>query len=107
MTLRRSLVFVVALAAFAWVVSGSAAGTAKAGSPSSGGLGSACIAHHPNYVEDVFEPLYVAGCTGHDEPELDPVSSAPHSAKNLTWRFVLPSNGSFYPVDAVGPTFWF
>jgi hypothetical protein len=68
--------------------------------------GSGCIAHHPNYVEDVFEPSYVAGCTGHDEPELDPVSSAPHSAKNLTWRFVLPSDGAF-PVSATGPTFWF
>ena len=106
MTLRRSVAFLVALTAFAWVVSGGAASTGKTGSAGSGGLGSACIAHHPNYVEDVFEPLYVAGCTGHDEPELDPVSSAPHSAKNLTWRFVLPSNGA-YPVDAVGPTFWF
>ena len=27
-----------------------------------------CSAHHPNYVEDVFEPSYTAGCTGHDEP---------------------------------------
>ena len=107
MTLRRSVVLLVVLAAFAWAVSGSAAGTKRTGSAGSGGLGSACIAHHPNYVEDVFEPRYEAGCTGHDEPELDPVSSAPGSAKNLTWRFVLPSDGSFYPVDAVGPTFWF
>jgi hypothetical protein len=76
------------------------------GASASGVNGSGCIAHHPNYVEDVFEPLYVAGCTGHDEPELDPVSSAPHSAKNLTWRFVLPSDGVF-PVSATGPTFWF
>ena len=60
------------------------------GASAAGLVGSGCIAHHPNYVEDVFEPLYVAGCTGHDEPELDPVSSAPHSAQNLTWRFVLP-----------------
>ena len=36
-----------------------------------------CSAHHPNYIEDVFEPSYTAGCTGHDEPELDPVSNAP------------------------------
>ena len=72
MTLRRSVAFLVALTAFAWVVSGGAASTGKTGSAGSGGLGSACIAHHPNYVEDVFEPLYVAGCTGHDEPELDP-----------------------------------
>ncbi len=106
MTLRYSVALLVAAAAFAWVVSGGAASTGKAGSADSGGLGSACIAHHPNYVEDVFEPLYVAGCTGHDEPELDPVSSAPGSAKNLTWRFVLPSDGA-YPVSATGPAFWF
>ncbi len=30
----------------------------------------------------------------------------PHSAKNFTWKFVLPSDGAF-PVSAVGPTFWF
>jgi hypothetical protein len=113
MKLRYSFALLVALCAFAWIVAGGAAATAKHGSTAasggsnSGSLGSACIAHRPNYIEDVFESRYEAGCTGHDEPELDPVSSAPHSAKNLTWRFVLPSNGSFYPVDAVGPTFWF
>jgi hypothetical protein len=106
MTLRRSVVFFVALAAFAWVVQGGAASSGKNGSAGNSAMGSACIGHHPNYVEDVFEPQYVAGCTGHDEPELDPVSSAPHSAKDLTWRFVLPSDGTS-PVDAVGPTFWF
>jgi hypothetical protein len=43
---------------------------------------------------------------GHDEPELDPVSTAPGSARDLTWTVVLPSNAS-RNVDAVGPTFWF
>ncbi len=71
-----------------------------------GGQGGGCIAHRPAYIEDVFEPHYTAGCSGHDEPELDPVSNLAGSAQDITWRFVLPSDGSF-PVDAVGPTFWF
>ena len=72
----------------------------------SGSTGSGCIAHRPAYVEDVFESSYVAGCSGHDEPELDPLSTAPGSARDLTWTFVLPTDGSV-PVSAVGPTFWF
>jgi hypothetical protein len=109
--LHRNLVLWSGLAAVALTVGVSAASgggatstvaAAKAGSS----MGSGCIFHHPTYVEDVFEPSYVAGCSGHDEPELDPVSSAPHSAENLTWRFVLPSDGAF-PVSATGPTFWF
>jgi len=67
---------------------------------------SGCIAHHPKYIEGVFEVKYDAGCTGHDEPELDPVSSAPGSARDLTWKVVLPSDGSF-PVSATGTAFWF
>ena len=64
----------------------------------SGGQGGGCIAHRPAYVENVFEPHYTAGCSGHDEPELDPVSAVPGSAKDITWtavfavqRVVLPS----------------
>ena len=34
------------------------------------------------------------------------MSNAPGSAKDLTWTFVLPSDG-LVPVSAVGPTFWF
>lgn len=75
---------------------------AKAGT----GLGSACIAHRPAYIEDTFEVRYSSGCSGHDEPELDPISSHPGSARNLTWTIVLPTDGKF-PVSAVGPTFWF
>ena len=67
---------------------------------------SGCIAHRPKYIEGVFEVKYDSGCTGHDEPELDPVSSLPGSAKELTWTVVLPTGGSF-PVSATGPTFWF
>ena len=68
--------------------------------------GSGCFAHRPNYIEGKIEVTYEAGCTGHDEPELAPISSAPGSARDLTWTVVLPSDGAV-PVDAVGPTFWF
>jgi hypothetical protein len=61
---------------------------------------SLCIAHHP---QDFV--WYTHSCTGHDEPELDPLSTAPGSAQNLTWTFVLPANGGAQ-VDSVGPTFW-
>jgi hypothetical protein len=47
----------------------------------------------------------VSGCSGHDEPELDPVSSLAGSAQDLTWTAVLPADGTV-PVSAVGPTFW-
>lgn len=67
---------------------------------------SGCYAHRPRYIEGVFEVKYDSGCTGHDEPELDPVSSAPGSARELTWMVVLPSDGAV-PVSATGPTFWF
>jgi hypothetical protein len=68
--------------------------------------GSGCIAHHPRYVEGSFEVKYDSGCSGHDEPEIFPVSSAPGSGRDLTWTVVLPTDGSF-PVSATGPTFWF
>ena len=91
----------VAAAAFTFLIT---LGGAAAAAPSSQGSG--CIAHHPNYIEGVFEVGYAAGCSGHDEPELDPVSSAPGSARDLTWTIVLGSDGLF-PVAATGPTFWF
>jgi hypothetical protein len=75
----------------------SAGATAQAG-------GGVCIAHHPNYSSE-YPIWYTAGCTGHDEPELDPVSSSRGSAQNLTWTAVLPKDGRL-PVSAVGPTFW-
>ena len=95
---RLLLAAVGVLAAAVFMVGGAGA--------SSGTTSSACIAHRPAYIEGVFEPSYTAGCTGHDEPELDPISSAAHSAQNVTWRFVLPTDGTV-PVSAVGPTFWF
>jgi hypothetical protein len=66
----------------------------------------ACFAHHFKYIPGQFEPTYTPGCTGHDEPELDPVSSAAGSARDLTWTVVLPTAGNFMVSD-VGPTFWF
>jgi hypothetical protein len=89
------------------ILGGAGASAANGNSSGGAGIGTGCIGHHPNYVEDVFEPKYSAGCTGHDEPELDPVSSAQHSARDLAWRFVLPSDGPTFPVSATGPTFWF
>jgi hypothetical protein len=48
--------------------------------PQANANNSGCYAHRPRYVEGVFEVRYDAGCSGHDEPELDPLSSAPGSA---------------------------
>jgi hypothetical protein len=66
----------------------------------------ACLAHHFQYIPGQFEVTYEKGCTGHDEPELNPVSSAPGSGRDLTWNVVLPSDGAALVSD-VGPTFWF
>ncbi len=67
----------------------------------SGQSGSVCIGRHPN----AGAVWYTGACTGHDEPELDPVSALAGSAQDLTWTAVLPVDGSV-PVSAVGPTFW-
>jgi len=72
-----------------------------------GGGQSLCIGHHPQ--EFVW---YTSSCTGHDEPEIDPLSSAPGSAQNLTWTIVLPTNepgtsaAQVGQVDSVGGAFW-
>ena len=94
---KRFFAAVGAIAAAVFVVGGAGA---------SAPTGSGCIAHRPAYVEDVFEQSYDAGCSGHDEPELDPISSVPGAAQNLTWRFILPTDGTSLVSD-VGPTFWF
>lgn len=101
-----------AVSAFVLAVSASAgaAGTSKgSASVTSGKVGAstaACLAHLPGGQDGDFSEYYTSGCTGHDEPELDPVSSAPHSAQNITWRVQLPKDGA-KPVSSVGPTFWF
>ncbi len=66
----------------------------------------ACLEHHPQYIPGQLEVNYSQGCVGHDEPELIPVSSAPGSARDLTWTVVLPASGR-NNVSDVGPTFWF
>src|ERR1051325_722454 len=102
---------VASVAAASLVVLGVAASAGAAGSTrvTSGTAGAAtarCLAHVPGRLDEDFADYYASGCTGHDEPELDPVSSAPHSAQNITWRVRLPADGTF-PVSSVGPTFWF
>jgi hypothetical protein len=74
-------------------------GTTHASGP--GGAGqSLCIGHHPQPAV-----WYTSSCTGHDEPEIDPLSNRAGSAQDLTWTIVLPTNGAMQ-VDSVGPTFW-
>jgi hypothetical protein len=97
---------VVAAVAFCVAVLPVSASGAPSGGNSSGTVSSACIAHRPLIIPGGFGPYYTGGCTGHDEPELDPVSSAPGSARDLTWTVVLPADGTL-PVSDVGPTFWF
>src|SRR5215469_1387021 len=89
---------------------GAASASTSSGTVTSGRAGANTAAHCLAHVvggpsEDWYEH-YTPGCTGHDEPELDPVSSAPGSAQNITWRAVLPADGTS-PVSSVGPTFWF
>lgn len=79
-----------------------AATSHPAGASTQTGAGD-CIAHHPADTAEYH--IYTGSCTGHDEPELDPVSSLAGSARDLTWTAVLPKDGSV-PVSAVGPTFW-
>jgi hypothetical protein len=91
---------------------GAARTTAGTGTITSGTAGAgtaACLAHVIGGLsadDSDWSDYYTAGCTGHDEPELDPVSSAAGSAQNITWRVALPADGTF-PVSSVGPTFWF
>ena len=92
---------VAALSATLWaLVAGPFALGAAATSGSSSSSQATCIAHHP---QDFV--WYTHGCTGHDEPELDPLSNRAGSAQDLTWTIVLPGDGAVN-VDAVGPTFW-
>jgi hypothetical protein len=94
---------IIALAALTSLLAlGLVSGTWASASGASGG---GCAAHRPNYVEGQFEVAYKAGCSGHDEPELDPVSNVPGSAKDLTWLMRLPANGAV-PVSDPGPIFW-
>jgi hypothetical protein len=96
--MRLRLACAVALAGAVAVALAGAATAPRAHAAGSGT--SLCIGHHPQ--EFVW---YTSSCTGHDEPEIDPLSNAPGSAQDLTWTIVLPTNGAAQ-VDSVGPTFW-
>ena len=100
---------VVRLAAVMAGASACLLAAAPANAGASGAVGAqtaACLAHIVGGGDPDFYEYYTSNCTGHDEPELDPVSSAPHSALNVTWHVALPASGTF-PVSSVGITFWF
>jgi hypothetical protein len=88
-------------AAVAAALPAGAASATASGASSGGQSGGVCIGRHPNETA----AWYTGACSGHDEPELDPVSSLPGSAQDLTWTVVLPADGTV-PVSSVGPTFW-
>src|SRR6201987_5668559 len=99
------LLATIALAAAVAVILAGAAAAPRAGAASSNQ--SICIGHYPQeYI------WYTGSCTGHDEPEIDPLSNAAGSAQDLTWTVILPTNevGTTQAhqgqVDSVGPTFW-
>jgi len=88
------------------VAAGASSSAAAVISGTAGASTAACLAHVPGGLGADWYDFYTPGCTGHDEPELDPVSSALRSAQNITWRAQLPADGTF-PVSSVGPAFWF
>lgn len=104
--MRKSIATIGAIAAA--TLAALAAAPAPAGASGNSSTSQAlCIGHHPQeYV------WYTSSCTGHDEPEIDPLSNRAGSAQDLTWTVVLPTDGSQISqtgpgqVDAVGPTFW-
>ena len=91
----------LSLASAAAALAGTEAARTGTASASQGQSGGVCIGRHPN----PSAVWYTGACSGHDEPELDPVSSLPGSAQDLTWTAILPKDGTV-PVSAVGPTFW-
>jgi hypothetical protein len=106
---RARLALVGGIAACVLILPAVASASTKAAPPAvqtAGATTAGCLAHVPGNVDEDWYEVYTHNCTGHDEPELDPVSNAPHSAWNITWHVALPAGGS-YPVSSVGPTFWF
>jgi hypothetical protein len=103
--MRLRLFCVIACACAVAAALAGAAATPRAEAAAGGQ--SLCIGHHPQeYI------WYTGSCTGHDEPEIDPLSTAAGSAQDLTWTLVLPTNepgtteAQQGQVDSVGPTFW-
>ncbi|HXB48425.1 MAG TPA: hypothetical protein VNW50_11745 [Streptosporangiaceae bacterium] len=95
------VIFAACFAALAASLPAGASSATASGSNSANQSGGVCIGRHPNETA----VWYTGACSGHDEPELDPVSSLPGSAQDLTWTVVLPADGTV-PVSSVGPTFW-
>ena len=104
--LRFALIAAVFAVVLGVSASTGAAGTTTSSASTSASTASNCLAHVVGGLDEDWYDYYTPGCTGHDEPELDPVSSRPGSAQNVTWRVALPADGTF-PVSSVGPTFWF
>ncbi|HEY2639846.1 MAG TPA: hypothetical protein VGI66_08175 [Streptosporangiaceae bacterium] len=107
---RRALVAAGSAGVLGLSVSPAFAGTtSSAGTVISGTAGAStalCLAHVPGGLGADWYDAYTPGCTGHDEPELDPLSTASRSAQNVTWHVQLPADGTS-TVSSVGPTFWF
>ena len=101
----RNIRTIAATAALALTGAGLAMAAAAPSMAVTASGASNCVARHVSYNTE-YPIRYTGSCSGHDEPELDPVSSLPGSAQDLTWTFVLPTDGTV-PVTAVGPTFWF
>jgi hypothetical protein len=103
--MRLRILCVVGFACAVAAVLAGATAAPRAGAAAGGE--SLCIGHHPQ--GDIW---YTGSCTGHDEPEIDPLSTAPGSAQDLTWTLVLPTNeagttqAQLGQVDSIGPTFW-
>jgi hypothetical protein len=97
---------VAAVAAIVLAVGASTGAADDSPATQTGTLTTGCLAHILGDASEDWYDHYTANCTGHDEPELDPVSSAPGSAFNITWRVALTA-GATFPVTSVGPTFWF
>lgn len=111
--MRFAVLAAVSAFVLAMSASSGAAGTGSgsSGSVTSGTAGAStagCLSHIPGGLsaDESLSEYYTSICTGHDEPELDPVSSAPGSAQNISWHVQLPADGAA-PVSSVGPTFWF
>src|SRR5258707_15501094 len=98
MRLSRFVIGAAGMTASLWAFALTPGVVGSAGNGASGQ--SLCIPPHP--TEYVW---YTASCTGHDEPEIDPLSNHPGSAQGLTWTIVLPPNRGAQ-VDAGCPTFW-
>jgi hypothetical protein len=49
---------------------------------------------------------YQQDCYGHDEPAIDPISSVPGSAQDITWTIKLPRSSAQRSLLDMGPTFW-